>query len=196
MRTIALKLFTRNTVTLTVVAAILCIWVLHKYPFSTPIHEVDVHGGYYTNFNVGTNTRKICGPYILTMEFAGQQGAGTYALVSQQCFVSNLGLPAYIVEPFVINSVLRHTYPNTHDRNTHMKFSDLFDIDTFNTESVKSGYGPLVRWERFLNSGPDRAILVELQSGGQKSTDVVYGMGTANKTLLATKISSTQNMEM
>ena len=171
MRTIALirKLFISVTLTFTAVAAILCIlWVLHKYPFSTPIHEVDVHGGYYTNFNVGTNTRKIRGPYILTMEFAGQQGAGTYALVSQQCFVSNLGLPAYIVEPFVINSVLRHTYPNTHDRNTHMKFSDLFDIDTFNTESVKSGYEPLVRWERFLNSGPDRAILVELQSALQK----------------------------
>ena len=78
MRTIAPKLFTRNTVTHTVVAAILCIWVLHKYPFSTPIHEVDVHGGYYTNSNVGTKTRKIRGPYILTMEFAGQQGAGTY----------------------------------------------------------------------------------------------------------------------
>ena len=177
MKTTASKLFTRSTMTLTAVAIILCVRVLLKYveiPFSTPIHEVDVHGGYYTNFNVGTNTRKIRGPYILTMEFAGQQGAGTYALVSQQCFVSNLGLPAYIVEPFVINSVLRHTYQNTHDKNTHMKFSDLFDIDTFNTESNKSGYGPLVRWERFLNSGPDRAILVELQSGGQKSTDVVW----------------------
>ena len=34
-------------------------------------------------YNVGTNTRKIRGPYILTMEFAGQQGAGTHALVSQ-----------------------------------------------------------------------------------------------------------------
>ena len=117
MKIIAPKLFTRNTVTLTAVAGILCIWVLHKYvgiPFSTPIHEVDVHGGYYTNFNVGTNTRMCRGPYILTMEFAGQQGAGIYALVSQQCFVSNLGLSAYIVEPFVINSVFRHTYIQIH----------------------------------------------------------------------------------
>ena len=116
----------------------------------------------------------IRGPYILTMKFGGQQGAGIHALISQQCFVSNLSVHAHIVEPFVINSVLRHTYPSTHDRNKLIKFSDMFNIDTFNTESAKSGYGPLVRWEQFLSSRPDRAILVELRSGGEKSADVVW----------------------
>ena len=161
-----------------VTAILICIWVLHYggTPFSTPIHQFHVQYA-YTKFNVGTNTGKINnirGPYILTMEFKGQQGAGIHALISQQCFVSNLSIHAHIVEPFVINSVLRHTYPSTHDRNKLIKFSDMFNIDTFNTESARSGYGPLVRWEQFLSSHPDRAILVELRSGGQKRTDVVW----------------------
>ena len=165
-------------IAINVAAILVCIWVLHNSyvgsPFSTPIHQNDVQ---YTKFNVGTNTGKINirGPYILTMQFAGQQGAGIYALISQQCFVSNLNIHAHIVEPFVINSVLRHTYPSTNDRNNLIKFSDMFNIDVFNTASIRSGYGPLVRWEQFLNSGPDRAILVDLlQSGDKKGTDVVW----------------------
>ena len=169
------KPYTFVTVTLTAVAGILCIWALHKYvesPVSTPVPEVNVHNGYYNQF--GTNREENRGPFILTMEFLGQQGAGMHALISQQCFVSNLDIPAYIVEPFVINSVFRHTYPNTRDRKTLIKFSDLFNFDAFDAESIKSGYGPLVRWEQFLNSGSSKAILVELQSGGQKGTDVVW----------------------
>ena len=180
---IAPKLYLHIAATLTATVVImLCTWVYFDkdvgttVTFPTPIHKVDVHGGYYTNDNVDTSTGKIRGAYILTMRFGGQQGAGLRALVSQQCFVSNLGIPAHIVEPFVINSALRHTYPDTNDTRKYslIKFSDMFNIDIFNTESIESGYGPLVRWEQFLNSGPDRAILVELQSGGQKSTDVVW----------------------
>ena len=109
--------------------------------------------------------------FILTTRFGGQQGAGLFALVSQQCFISNLGIPAYIVEPFVNNSVLYHT--NLEGRNK-LKFSDMFNLDTFNRESKKSGYGPVVRLEYFLNHVPDGAILVELRSGVKKSTKVFW----------------------
>ena len=34
---------------------------------------------------------------------------GYLALISQQCFISDLGISAYIVEPFLDNSVLYHT---------------------------------------------------------------------------------------
>ena len=112
--------------------------------------------------------------FMLTIRFGGQQGAGSNGLVSQQCFVSNLDIPAYIVEPFVISSILRHTDLNNRGINNLLKFSDMFNIDTFNKESKKSGYGPLVRWDFFINSAPDRAILVELDSGGQKGTQVVW----------------------
>ena len=107
--------------------------------------------------------------FILTTRFGGQQGAGLRGLVSQQCFISNLGIPAYIVEPFVVDSVLGHTTRN------EFKFSDMFNLDTFNHESKKLGYGPILRLEYFLKLHvPERAILVELRSGGQKSTKVLW----------------------
>ena len=109
--------------------------------------------------------------FILTIRFGGQQGAGLNGLVSQQCFISNLDIPAYIVEPFVTNSILGHTNLN-HTNN--LKFSDMFNIDTFNKESKKSGYAPLVRWDFFMNSAPDRAILVEFDFGGRKMNQVVW----------------------
>ena len=108
---------------------------------------------------------------ISPTRFGGQQGAGLLALASQQCFISNLGIPAYTVEPFVDNSVLYHT--NLEGRNK-LKFSDMFNLDTFNRESKKSGYGPIVRLEYFLNHVPDGAILVELRSGVKKSTKVFW----------------------
>ena len=73
----------------------------------------------------------------------------------------------------MISSILRHTDLNNRGINNVLKFSDMFNI-TFNKESKKSGYGPLVKWDFFMNSAPDRAILVELDSGGQKGTQVVW----------------------
>ena len=90
--------------------------------------------------------------FILTTRFGGQQGAGLRGLVSQQCFISNLGIPAHIVEPFVVDSVLGHTTRN------EFKFSDMFNLDTFNRESKKLGYGPILRLEYFLNHVPERAM--------------------------------------
>ena len=77
-----------------------------------------------------------------------------------------MGVPAHIVEPFVDNSVLYHTDLKTTDSRNKLKFSDLFNLDTFNRESQKLGYGPLVRLEYFLNHIPDKGIIVELRSGG------------------------------
>ena len=104
--------------------------------------------------------------FILTVRFGGQQGAGLFALVSQQCFISDLGIPAYIVEPFLDNSALYHTDLKTTDSRNKLKFSDLFNLDTFNRESQKLGYEPIVRLEYFQDHAPDKGIIVELQSGG------------------------------
>ena len=112
--------------------------------------------------------------FILTVRFGGQQGAGLFALVSQQCFISDLGIPAYIVEPFLDNSALYHTDLKTTDSRNKLQFSDLFDLDTFNRESQKLGYEPIVRLEYFLDHAPEQGIIVELQSGGWKRTNVLW----------------------
>ena len=103
--------------------------------------------------------------YILTARYGGQQGAGVRGLVSQQCFSHSLRIPVHIVEPFVVNSVLGHAQP---DQSGIVKFSDLFDLHTFNLASAKSGYMPLITWENFLRNAPKETILVELQTGDRK----------------------------
>ena len=161
------------------IAAALCIWrmLLYYTPLrkgSVPNRNVtftgaDFHGN-YSNVSIA----KHHGPFILTMNYGGQQGAGMRALVLQQCFVGNWDIPAYIVEPFVINSVLGHRRRHPNTKQATLKFSDLFDFENFNRESTKSGYAPLVEWEYFLNNAPNITILVELQSGDRKGTDTVW----------------------
>ena len=137
------------------------VWLLMQIVFiGTPITD--------------SNSLTVPDTFILTVRFGGQQGAGLLALVSQQCFISDLGIPAYIVEPFLDDSVLYHTDLKTTDSRNKLKFSDLFNLDTFNRESQKLGYEPIVRLEYFLNQVPDKAIIVELQSGGRKRTKVLW----------------------
>ena len=121
-----------------------------------------------------SNSLTVPHTFILTVRFGGQQGAGLLALVSQQCFISDLGIPAYIVEPFLDNSALYHTDLKTTDSRNKLKFSDLFNLDTFNRESQKLGYEPIVRLEYFLDHAPDEGIIVKLQSGGRKRTNVLW----------------------
>ena len=149
------------TVTVTaVIGMVLFLWVQFNQR-STPI-----------TISPSSDTNTPIASFILTTRFGGQQGAALRGVVAQQCFISNLDIPAYIVEPFVTNSILHHA--DSKNNNNVLKFSDMFDIDTFNNESKKLGYGPLVRSDFFMHSAPDRAILVELQWGGQKGTQVEW----------------------
>ena len=166
---------------------LMLLWIQH----GTPITTISTASSSDTNVNTSittittistasssdTDVNTSITTFILTTRFGGQQGAGLYGLVSQQCFISHLGIYAHIVEPFVIDSVLGHTENlNTTDIDGRkkLKFSDTFNLDIFNRESKKLGYGPIVRLEYFLSHVPDRAILVELQSGGKKHTTVLW----------------------
>ena len=151
-------------------------FLIPKQSATTPVTVSHLYSG---TANISTNSavsinQKSHGSFVLSLNFGGQLGAGMGGLVLLQCFVSNLGIPAHVVEPFVINSVLRHTHPP--GKHALLKFSDFFDIDAYNLESEKLGYGPLLRWEHFLNinRASKKAILVQFQNGGQKGTHVEW----------------------
>ena len=150
------------------------VWLLMQIVFiGTPITFSE--STVLTDLSISeSNSLTVPHTFIVTVRFGGQQGAGLLALVSQQCFISDLGIHAYIVEPFLDDSVLYHTDLKTTDSRNKLKFSDLFNLDTFNRESQKLGYEPIVRLEYFLNQVPDKAIIVELQSGGKKGTEVLW----------------------
>ena len=113
------------------------------------------------------------GTYVLSMTYSGQQGAGLRGMLSLQCFASNLGIPVYVVEPFISSSkVGLKRLPG--DLNRALKFSDFFDLDHFNLASAVQKYANLCRWEDFLSNGPKKVIIVQFKTHGLKQTKVLW----------------------
>ena len=117
--------------------------------------------------------------YVLSMTYSGQQAAGLRGVVSLQCFASNLGIPVYVVEPFITESLVGLHTPS--DLNRALKFSNFFDLDHFNLASAMGKYVNLSTWEDFLNNAPNKTVVVQLESQlttrGLKKTKVLW---TAN----------------
>ena len=111
------------------------------------------------------------GTYVLSMSYAGQQGAGLRGMVSLQCFASNLGIPVYVVEPFINSSRVGLTLSG--DLNRALKFSDFFDLDHFNLASAMAKYVNLSTWEDFLNNAPNKTVVVQLKTRGLKQTKAI-----------------------
>ena len=107
----------------------------------------------------GSNNREIKHGYIVSLKYSGQQGAAVRALASQLCWVGSFSLPMYIVEPFIVNSVMGVP---AQEINTVPRLSDYFDTAYFNSRSAKAGFALLTTWEDFLDNAPRNAILVQL----------------------------------
>ena len=167
--TMELKLWLVRCVSIMIIVTVLIVVVLWNH--SSELFPIDFHIKPRLELSKTTHSsnRNISGKnlssYILTARYGGQQAAGLRGLISQQCFSHSLRIPVHIVEPFIVNSVLGHAQP---DQSGVLKFSDLFDLHTFNLASAKSGYTPLITWENFLRNAPKETILVELQTGNRK----------------------------
>ena len=98
--------------------------------------------------------------YVLTLKYAGQQGAGVRSLLSQQCWAESFHLPMYIVEPFIEESICGIPTDLTKTENV-LRMSDFFDIDHFNEASRNSGYTEVASWEDFLRIAPKKVIVVQ-----------------------------------
>ena len=94
--------------------------------------------------------------YVLVMRYSGQQGAGVAALVALQRWVRDVRLPMLIVEPFIQNSVLG-AYRES------LKFSDVFDLESFNRASRSEGMPEVVPWDAYVSRAPPNAVLVRIR---------------------------------
>ena len=103
---------------------------------------------------------KQTGGYILTHDYWEQLTAGASNLHSLQCWASQIGM--HVVEPFVMRSSLGA--PNSISKLTSLlRFSDIYDMEHWNTMSLKNGYIPLASWEEFTERAPRNVIRIDLK---------------------------------
>ena len=101
--------------------------------------------------------------FVLVMRYAGQQGAGIRALKSVQNWIKDLDLPMMIVEPFLQNSVMG-VHPQKKGEEQSVKFSDMFDMDTFNAVSRSEGSPEMIAWSDYIITNATReAVFIEMK---------------------------------
>ncbi len=103
------------------------------------------------------------GGYVLAEDFWEQQMSGSRNLQDLQCWAGLLGLR--VVEPFVINSVLK-TRLNVKMKGLYrhfLRFHDLLDLGYWNSHSKALHHAELVSWEEFLQHAPRDAIMVDIK---------------------------------
>ena len=98
--------------------------------------------------------------FVLVMRYAGQQGAGIRALKSLQKWIKDLGLPMMIVEPFLQNSVMG-VPPQKKGEEQSVKFSDMFDMDTFNAVSRSEGSPEMIAWSDYITNATREAVFID-----------------------------------
>ena len=104
--------------------------------------------------------------YVVALSYSGQQGAGIQALVSLQCWLASFNLPMLILEPVILNTAfisdpLRKQLHNPHK--TFLRFSDMFDIQHFNTISESLGYPRVGTREDFFTGAPRNVIFIDMK---------------------------------
>ena len=99
--------------------------------------------------------------FILVLMYSGQQGAGVKAVNSLQRWIKDIGLPMMIVEPFLLNSKIGVDF-QSHEQEQGVKFSNVFDIDQFNVESLIEGLPEMVAWSEYITNAPTKAVFIEM----------------------------------
>ena len=115
----------------------------------------------HTMFGGGWSTAQI---HVLVLRFMGQQGVGVKALVSLQCWISQIGLSAAIVEPTITSSLMTGNIISG-----KVTLTDLFDMDNFNTLSRGMGYPELVSRDSFFENASRNIVFVKIET---KSTNL------------------------
>ena len=102
--------------------------------------------------------RQSRGGHVLVLKYSGQQGAGVQALSSLQQWISNLGLPMKVVEPFIQNSVLG-IHPAEKANEKSVRFGEMFDLDNFNDVSRRKGLAEMIPWSVYRASAQGQAAV-------------------------------------
>ena len=121
--------------------------------------------------------------YLVNLKYDGQQASAEHALVLQQCWLGALNLSnTYIVEPFLRQTVYQGYPPQQIGRGSQkaLLFSDLHDLDHYNTVSRRRGFAQVATWQDFLKNSPRRVVFVNLGSTHLDPTH--YSMECPNNT--------------
>ena len=103
-----------------------------------------------------------CG-FVVVRRYSGQQGAGVKALTSVQRWIKDVRLPMMIVEPFLQNSVVG-VHRRRRGQEEGAKFSDMFDMDSFNAASRSKGLPEMVAWSDYIASAPRQAVSLDMMA--------------------------------
>ena len=94
--------------------------------------------------------------------FAGHywelQTSASFDLQNFQCWAAISGLS--VVEPYTSLSTLRTPFIAL-PRSEVMRFSDLFDLESWNGQNKAVRYSQLVPWEEFIEDAPRKVIMVK-----------------------------------
>ena len=121
---------------------------------------------------------------MIVLYYAGQQASGIQALIDMQCMAHSLSLPVVILEPIITYNrfkampALRLNHSGYPDMNhpspfSVMPFSDLFDLELFNTKSSAMGYPPLVPRASFFKTAPKDIVFVAIFQGSGKEAELM-----------------------
>ena len=101
--------------------------------------------------------------YVLSFSYMDQITWGSRRVRSLQCWATKLNRSMRVVEPFVTGSYLGIPLVNDNSNSEVLKFSDIFDLDWWNTLGTEDqGFVPLATWNEFLKNAPLPTILVQI----------------------------------
>ena len=92
--------------------------------------------------NTLSTTPLINKTLVLSMNYPGQQGTNALCLSLLQCFLSSIYDKFYILEPYLENSHFTAV-------KSSLKFSTLFNLEYFNSESRRVGYPEMLSLDEF-----------------------------------------------
>ena len=96
--------------------------------------------------------------YVFAGHYWEQQTSASGDLQSLQCWAAISGLS--VVEPYTSLSTLRTPFIAL-PRSEVLRFSDLFDLESWNGQNKAVRYSQLVPWEEFIEDAPRNVIMVK-----------------------------------
>lgn len=96
--------------------------------------------------------------YILAVNYYEQQSMGSRNLFQLQCLAKYFNLA--VIKPVMKDSFLRTPLDDIR-QNKYLKLEDFFNLEEWNTLTMKDAYAPLVEWQTFISEAPRDVILVQ-----------------------------------
>ena len=107
--------------------------------------------------------------FVLAIDFWDQQTFSVKNILSLQAWAAWIGVQT--VEPFLVGTKFKfpledHTAFHSNGSVSHMRMSDVYDIDSWNSESGRFQFkvSPLLSWDKFLSVASRDVLFVKVDS--------------------------------